>query len=204
MTGGKPQVTGAGLWSETGAVELARSLDDWLSVGEDGTVTVYSGKVELGTGVRTALAQIVAEELDVPFESVHLVMGDTGRTPNEGYTAGSKTIQFGGNALRLAAAQARQILVELAAKRFGVSPDQVAVDGGLLWPKSRPEQRTTIAELSGGRRFERNIELTTLVKRPEEYRIVGSPLRRVEIPGKLFGTGSFIQDMKLPGMLHGR
>src|SRR5262249_40108722 len=96
-------------------------LDDWLAIEPDGTVTALSGKGELGTGTRTALAQIVAEELDVPLSHVRMVMGDTERTPNEGYTAGSMTVQMGGAALRRAAAEARMALLELAAERLEVS-----------------------------------------------------------------------------------
>lgn len=100
--------------------ELTNWLDDWLAINPDGTVTAFSGKVELGTGVRTALAQIVAEELELPLERVHMVMGDTEQTPDEGYTAGSMTISSSGTALRNAAAQARRHLLEMAAERFHV------------------------------------------------------------------------------------
>ena len=98
------------------------NLDDWIAIEPDGTVVAYSGKVETGTGVRTALAQIVAEELDVPLERVRLVMGDTGRAPDEGYTAGSMTVRMGGGQLRKAAAEARLALLERAAERLGVPP----------------------------------------------------------------------------------
>ena len=101
---------------------LTDRLDDWLAIEPDGTVTAFSGKVELGTGVRTALAQIVAEELDVPFERVRMVMGDTARTPNEGYTAGSMTIHTSGAALRQAAAEAHRALLAMAAERLDAAP----------------------------------------------------------------------------------
>src|SRR5512144_221796 len=94
-------------WTEGGVLAQADQVDDWLAIQPDGTITVFSGKVELGTGVKTALAQIVAEELDVPVERINMVMGDTALTPDEGYTAGSTTIQFGGYALRQASAEAR-------------------------------------------------------------------------------------------------
>src|SRR5512138_3005868 len=113
--------SGSGRAEAFGGV-LTKRLDDWLAFEPDGTVVAFSGKVELGTGVRTALAQIVAEELDVPLERVRMVMGDTARTPNEGITAGSMTIQGSGTALRNAAAEARQTLLEMAAERFDASP----------------------------------------------------------------------------------
>src|SRR5512133_3503150 len=97
--------------------EVSNWLDDWLAIKADGTINAFSGKVELGTGVRTALTQIVAEELDVPLERVHMIMGDTARTPDEGYTAGSMTISGSGTALRRAAAEARHTMLEMAAER---------------------------------------------------------------------------------------
>src|SRR6476661_1454277 len=109
----------------------SRQLDDWLAIEPDGTVTVYSGKVELGTGVRTALAQIVAEELDVALERIRMVMGDTARTPSEGYTAGSMTVKSSGMTLRRAAATARQLLLEMAAAELGMSPDELTIRDGV-------------------------------------------------------------------------
>ncbi len=103
----------------------ARQLDSWLSIDRNGDVTIFSGKVELGTGVRTALGQIAAEELDLPFERVALIQGDTARTPDEGYTAGSQTIQAGGVNVRKAAATARQVLINLAATQLDVPSDQL-------------------------------------------------------------------------------
>ena len=110
--------------------EVSNWLDDWLAIEKDGTITAFSGKVELGTGVRTALAQIVAEELDVPLERVHMVMGDTARTPDEGYTAGSMTISSSGTALRNAAAEARHAMLEMAAEQFDVTSDELIVREG--------------------------------------------------------------------------
>src|SRR5512143_4141998 len=98
-------------WTEGGVLAQANQVDDWIAIESDGAVTVFSGKVELGTGVKTALAQIVAEELDVSFERIKMVMGDTALTPDEGYTAGSTTIQFGGFALRQASAEAHLALL---------------------------------------------------------------------------------------------
>src|SRR5258706_9736943 len=98
--------------------EVSDWLDDWIVIEPDGMISAFSGKVELGTGVRTALAQIVAEELDVPVEQVHMVMGDTFRTPNEGYTAGSNTIRGSGTAMRRAAAEARHAMLKMAAERL--------------------------------------------------------------------------------------
>ncbi len=195
---------GANSWSETGALEQANQIDDWLAIEADGTVRAYSGKVELGTGVRTALAQIVAEELDVPFERVQMVMGDTGRTPDEGYTAGSKTIQYGGVSLRRASAEARQVLLEMASDRLDAALDELAVRDGVISVRQHPNRTVTYVELMGGKRFHREITGKAPLKRPEDYHIVGQPIPRVDLAPKFTGAPSFVQDLRLPGMVHGR
>lgn len=184
--------------------QLTNWLDDWLAIDPDGTVTAFSGKVELGTGVRTALAQIVAEELEVPLERVHMVMGDTERTPDEGYTAGSMTISTSGTALRNAAAEARRVLLEMAAKRLDAGLDELTVQDGLISLIRHPERKISYAELMGGKAF--NLEVTGNVplKDSKTYTIVGTSTPREDIPRKVAGQPSFIQDLRVPGMLHGR
>jgi CO/xanthine dehydrogenase Mo-binding subunit len=179
-------------------------LDDWLAINPDGTVTAFSGKVELGTGVRTALAQIVAEELEVHLERVHMVMGDTERTPDEGYTAGSMTISTSGTALRNAAAQARRLLLELAAKRLDASLEELTVQYGLISLIRHPERKITYAELMGGKAFNREVTGAVPLKDSKTYTIVGTSTPREDIPRKVAGQPSFIQDLRVPGMLHGR
>jgi nicotinate dehydrogenase subunit B len=184
--------------------QLTDRLDDWLAIEPDGTVTAFSGKVELGTGVRTALAQIVAEELDLPFERVRMVMGDTARTPNEGYTAGSMTIHTSGAALRQAAAEARRALLDMAAERLDAAPDELVVRDGTVAVRHDPERKTTYAELMGGKRFNRQVTGSAPVKRPEDYTIVGASVPRADILSKVTGQASFIHDVQVPGMLHAR
>ncbi|MDR3576998.1 MAG: molybdopterin-dependent oxidoreductase [Anaerolineaceae bacterium] len=183
---------------------LSDRLDDWLAIEADGSVTAFSGKVELGTGTRTALAQIVAEELDVPFERVQMVMGDTARTPDEGYTAGSMTISSSGGALRKAAAEARQALLELASERLDAAPDELSVQNGVIFVTQRPERRTSYAELMGGRKFNRQVSGSAPLKNPQNYSIVGRSVARVDFPAKFTGQRSFVQDVEVPGMLHAR
>jgi len=183
---------------------LTDRLDDWLAIEPDGTVTAFSGKVELGTGVRTALAQIVAEELDVPFERVRMVMGDTARTPNEGYTAGSMTVHTSGAALRQAAAEARCVLLGMAAERLDAELDELVVREGTVAVSHDPERKTTYAELMGGKPFNRQVTGSASVKRPEEYHIVGASVPRADILPKVTGQASFIHDVQVPGMLHAR
>jgi nicotinate dehydrogenase subunit B len=179
-------------------------LDDWLAIAADGSVTAFSGKVELGTGTRTALAQIVAEELDLPLERVHLVMGDTGTTPNEGYTAGSMTISSSGSSLRQAAAEARRALLELASSLLDAAPDELAVSDGVISVVHDPTRRTTFAELMGGKAFNRQVPDDAPQKSPQEYRLVGTSAARLDLLSKVSGASSFIQDVRLPGMLHAR
>lgn len=179
-------------------------LDDWLAIEPDGTIVVFSGKVELGTGVRTALAQIVAEEMDVPLASIRMVMGDTERTPDEGYTAGSKTILFGGVALRNAAAEARQVLLDLAADHLEAARVDLITHDGVIEVSGTPSRSVTYAALMGGQRFNRPVRGTAPLKQPDEYHIVGSSAPRLDLPSKFTGAASFVHDVRLPGMLHGR
>ena len=184
--------------------ELTSWLDDWLRIEPDGSITAFSGKVELGTGVRTALAQIVAEELDVPFERVHMVMGDTARTPDEGYTAGSMTINSSGGALRQAAAEARHALLELAAERLDANIAELVVNQGVISVLRDSERAVSYAELMGGKLFDRDVTDSAPLKSPSDYRLVGTSVPRVDIPQKFTGQQSFIQDLQVPGMLHAR
>ena len=191
-------------WSETGSIKKANQVDDWLAINPDGTVTVRSGKIDSGTGVRTALAQIVAEELDVPVERITMVMGDTGRTPDEGITAGSTTIRFGGYALRQASAEARQVLLEKASDQLDAAVDELVVRDGVISVSHHPAQTITYAELMGGKPFNRAISLHAPVKRPADYRVVGKPVARIDLPAKFTGAASFVHDVRVPGMLHAR
>ncbi len=187
------------VWGESSA-----QLDDWLAIEPDGAVVAFSGKVEVGTGTRTALAQIVAEELDVPVERVRVVMGDTERTPDEGYTAGSMTIQMGGTQLRNAAAEARLALLDRAAERLGTPVEELEVHDGVIAVRGQPERQVSYGELQGGRPFGRSVSGTAPTKRPQEYQVVGTDARRVDLPGKFTGRPSFVHDLRLPGMVHGR
>ena len=182
---------------------LYSSVDSWLAVGQDGGVTLFTGKVELGTGVETALSQIVAEELDVPVARITVVQGDTARTPDQGYTVGSKTIDRGGPQLRQAAAEARLALLELAASALGVPADQLTVKDGAVSVHGDASRSVSYGDLIGGRRFQRTIG-TARPKRPADYTVVGTSTPRVEVPAKVTGVHAYVQNVRLPGMLHGR
>src|SRR3989441_2875569 len=183
---------------------LYSSVDSWLAVGQDGGVTLFTGKVELGTGVETALSQIVAEELDVPVARLTVVQGDTARTPDQGYTVGSKTIDLGGPQLRQAGAEARLALLELAAARLGVPVEQLVVKDGVVSAREEPSKRVTYAELIGGQRLNRAVTKTAKPKSPAGDTGVGTAAPRGDIPGKVTGTHTDGHDFRPPGMLPGR
>ncbi len=186
---------------QTGA-PVARPIDAWLAIDAEGQVTVFCGKVELGTGIETAMAQLVAEELDVAFNNVHLLMGDTARSVNQGPTVGSKTLQQGGPQLRQAAAEARLTLLAMAAEKLAVAVAQLRVTDGIVVAPNGTQ--LSYAQLLGGKRFARTVGTTALLKSPAEFKIVGREQARVDIPGKVTGSHNYLHDFRLAGMLHGR
>jgi nicotinate dehydrogenase subunit B len=190
--------------AEGASSAAADQVDAWLAVSRDNRVTILSGRVELGTGVQTALAQIAAEELDVSIDRISMVMGDTQRTPDEGYTAGSKTIQVGGVAVRQAAAQARQVLLGLAAKRFRVGAEQLLVRDGIVSTSGSTSQQVSFGDLIGDQRFNMLVGKNVHTKSPDEYTIVGQSIPRFDLPNKIAGKPSYVQDQRVPNMLHGR
>jgi CO/xanthine dehydrogenase Mo-binding subunit len=179
-------------------------VDAWLAVDRDGEVTVLFGKVELGTGVETAMGQLVADELSVAFDRVHIAAADTALTPNQGYTAGSQTLSSGATPVRAACAVAREELVDLAATHFGVPREQLAVHDGEVFVAADPTRRVGYGPLLDGHRFERTIPAHPLLRPPSSYRIVGTPVARVDLPTKVTGRYRYAQNVRLPGMLHGR
>jgi CO/xanthine dehydrogenase Mo-binding subunit len=179
-------------------------VDAWLAIGKDGTITVYSGKVDLGTGTRTALSQMVAEELDVPFSRIDMVMGDTATTIDQGQTAGSLTIPVGGGELRRAAATARKALVAKAAQQLGASASDLVVQDGVVMAKSGAGKRVSYTELVGDGRLDMKVDPKVALKDPKEHKLVGKSIPHVDIPGKLTGEHTYIHDFRVPGMLHAR
>src|SRR5215813_5721249 len=178
-------------------------VDSFLAIDARGTVTVYSGKVDLGTGTDTALRQIAAEELDVALGKVNLITGDTTLTPDQGKTWGSLTIQVGGTQIRNAAATARGALLDEAAKRLNVKREDLKVADGVV---SAGNKRVTYAQLIGGKSFALKLDHTkpAQAKDPATHTVVGRPVPRVDIPDKITGRFTYMQDFRVPGMLHGR
>jgi CO/xanthine dehydrogenase Mo-binding subunit len=190
----------AAAWTEK-AVATDR-VESFLALESDGRVTVYIGKVDLGTGVRTGFMQIVAEELDVPLGRIRVIEGDTALTPDQGPTYGSLSIQNGGVQLRAAAATARRALLARAADRFGAPATALRVeDGAIIAPDGR---RATFAELIGAGRLEMAVDANAPIKPPQARRVVGRAVARVDIPDKVFGRFEYVHDFRLPNMLHGR
>lgn len=177
-------------------------IDDWIGIGTDGRVTLRTGKVEIGTGLMTALAQIAAEELDVDVAQLDVVSGHTDRSPNEGYTAGSRSISEGGAAVRRAAAEARAVLLELAADHLAVPAAHLTVTSGVV--QSVTGNQISYAQLLGGRLFGRRVTGQAPLKPVQEYRVVGTPVARIDIPHKVWAKPSFVTDVRLPNMLHAR
>ena len=163
-----------------------------------------TGKVELGTGVSTALRQIVAEELDFPFEKIEWIQGDTANTVDQAPTFGSQTIKRGGGQLRQAAAEAKATLLSLASARLGVPTEQLTVAQGVISDPGNPKKKVSYANLIGGQRFNRDITGKLTPKSTTAYNIVGKPVRRVDVPFKVTGAHTYMQDLRIPGMLHGR
>ena len=185
-----------------GSLQTNRLLSAWLAINADGTATVYTGKVELGQGILTALAQIAAEELDLPLARIKIISGDTGRTPNEGQTAGSQSVENSGTALRLAGAEVRSILLDLAAKKLGVAADSLKVaDGTITAPDAR---KVSYGELASEANLKREATGKVAPKPAAQHRLVGKSLPRVDLPAKVTGGAAFVQDLRLPGMVHGR
>ena len=178
-------------------------VDSFLGIDEKGLVTVYSGKVELGTGIRTGFTQIVADELDVPMANVYVIQGDTALTPDQGPTYGSLSTEIGGVQIRQAAATARMALLDEAARRLGAAKEDLIVTNGAIGAKSGGDM-ITYAQLIDGKNFSLKVDPAAPTKNPDDYKIVGKPIGRLDIPGKLTGQFTYMQDFRVPGMLHGR
>ncbi|HXF78514.1 MAG TPA: molybdopterin cofactor-binding domain-containing protein, partial [Usitatibacter sp.] len=177
-------------------------LDSWIRIGADGSITVFTGKCELGQGVRTALQQIAAEQLKVAFERITMVTSDTALTPNEGYTSGSNSLKDSGTAILNAAAQVRELLVDEAARRWGVAATELeARDGAVQGAGGRS---AGYGELVAGQVLHVEAKPLSVVVPPSQHRVMGKPQPRVDIPGKVTGAEAYVHDLRLPGMVHAR
>ncbi len=182
--------------------ELPEDFNAFVRIGEDGKVTCFTGKVELGQGPTTALAQVVADELDVPLDSVQMVLGDTDLCPYDGGTFGSMTIRFFVPPLRAAAAEARAVLASLASEKLGAPVDELVLENGVWYRKSDRTARVSYAELTKGKQIARHVKAE--VKTPAEFKVIGTPQLRRDAREKVTGEAKYAADIRLPGMLHAK
>src|SRR5882762_6811248 len=200
---------------ESFATPSPSRLDAWLRIGKEGIVHVFTGKPEIGMGVETAYAQIVAEELDVSVDHVDFVLGDTARTANQGGVGGSTSIMMGAKPLRNAAANARYLLTQLASRRLGAPPEQLQVKDGIVSVIGDASKKISYADLAGagdlnaalkvsGEGFALNVEGAGKPKDPSTYTIVGKSAPRMDLPPKILGKYKYVTDVRVEGMLHGR
>jgi CO/xanthine dehydrogenase Mo-binding subunit len=191
-------------------------LDSFLAINADGSVNVYFGKIDGGQGVDVAIAQMVAEELDVPLKAVKVIMGDTSVTLNQGGASGSNGVMRGGMQMRYAAAEARRVLLDMAAQKLGVATDKLAVNDGVVSVTGDAAKKASYADLIGGHFFNVKLEWNGKIgndleahgkakpKTPDQYKIVGKSFPRSDIADKLYGEYEYVTDVRLPGMVHGR
>ncbi len=177
-------------------------LSRWLRVSRDGFVELSPGKVELGQGIVTALAQIAADELDISLHRIRMVQVSTGSSPNEGTTSSSLSVEQSGSAVRYAAAQARSLYLEAAAQRLGVAPESLSVEDGTI--AGPGNLRTSYWELADDNLLARDATPGVAAKAPAARRLAGTPAARLDLPDKVFGRPRFIHQLALPDMLHGR
>src|SRR6476661_4563584 len=180
----------------------AVKFETFIKISADGSVAAYNGHVDLGTGIRTALGQIVAEELDVSFARVVVVLGDTSQVPNQGATIASETIQITAVPLRRAAAQARHFLIARAAERLALPVEDLSIEDGLI--RGRDNRSVSYGELIADETIRLELAEDVPVKAVDAYSIVGQSVPRVDIPAKATGEPVYVHDVRLPGMLHGR
>src|SRR5690348_11277083 len=178
------------------SLEKSPMLDAWIRIDADGKITIFTGKAELGQGIKTALIQVAAEELVVPPKSIHLVTADTGLTPNEGYTAGSHSMQDSGTAIRHAAAQARSLLIATAAVRLGLPRERLkAQDGAVVAHDGR---RLGFGVLVKEKLLHVVADGRANLTDAAHYRVIGTRVQRVDIPAKVTGGPAFVHDLRVP------
>jgi CO/xanthine dehydrogenase Mo-binding subunit len=193
-----------------------KRLDTWLAINREGEVTVYWGKMDMGQGVDTAVCQMVAEELDVAVDRVNAEFGDTYLSADQGGASGSSGCSSSGTTLREAAAEARMVLLELASARLNVPASDLTVTDGMIHARSNPSIAVSYGELIGDKLFNvmlewngeygNDLELKSRagIKDPSDYKVVGTPVRRKDIAGKIIPKTEFAVHVRVPGMLHGR
>ena len=184
----------------------ATALDAWIAITADSRVLAYTGKCELGQGLYTAQVQLVAEELDVPLSRVGLTMCDTSATPDQGTTSGAQShpANFNQANLALACATAREALVRLGAERLAVPAANLATGEGAVFVKTDPSRRVSYGDLVGGRKFMLNLDPEARRKNPADWKVLGTPVPRLDLPAMVTAQLEYVHNVRVPGMLHGR
>ena len=179
-------------------------INAYLRIGEDGRVTVFSGKIEMGQGIMTSLAQMAAEDLGVGLDAIEMVMGDTDRCPWDMGTFGSLTTRMFGPALRAAAAEARQVLLQLASEQLGVPKDRLVVEKGVVSVKGEPARKVSYGALAKGQAITRTVDEKAVLRAVPEFTVMGRSPQRLDALDKVTGAGKYAADIRLPGLLHAR
>jgi CO/xanthine dehydrogenase Mo-binding subunit len=202
---GRPGAAGAGPAADAATRSLdLKQLDTWLAIHADNTATVYIGFAEQGQGASTALLQVAGEELDLDLSQMKTVALDTTVTPNQGGTYSSAAINRGSPQIRGAAAEARRALLQLASTRLGAPVERLAVARGVVSVAGEPQRSVRYGDLLGGKQFDLTVSGSAPVKAARDYRLVGTPAPRNDIPDKVRGSYVYMQHVRIPGMLHGR
>jgi nicotinate dehydrogenase subunit B len=183
---------------------LPDDVNAFLRIAEDGRVSCFTGKIEMGQGVITSLAQMLADELEVPLDTVDMVMGDTALCPWDMGTFGSRTTRFFGPPLRAAAAEARAVLMELAAEYLKTSPSELRVEAGVVFHQSQNQKKVTYAQLTQGKSITRRLRKEAVLEKPSDFTIVGTPVLRRDAEDKVTGKAKFAGDLRESGMLYAR
>jgi nicotinate dehydrogenase subunit B len=182
----------------------AQDLNAYLRIAEDGKITVFSGKIEQGQGNTTALAQMAAEELCVPFQSIQMIMGDTDLCPWDMGTFGSMSIRIYGVALRSAAAEAKAVLLEMASERLQIPKNRLKIEDGIIYPSGSPTNQVTFGQLAKGQKITRKLEQKAVPKSAADFVVIGKSPVRVDARAKVTGEAKFSSDLRFPDMLYAK
>jgi len=184
--------------------ELPSDFNAFLRIDEDGKIICFTGKIEMGQGIITSLAQMLADELDAALDSVQMIMGDTDLCPWDMGTFGSMSTRIFGPALRAAAAEAKNVLLELASEKLKIPADKLSVENGVIYQNSNRKNKISYAELTKGKKIERHLKDKPKIKSPSEFRIMNKSITRVDAVEKVTGKAKYAGDMRFPGMLYAK
>jgi len=183
---------------------LPTDFNAFLKIGEDGRITCFTGKIEMGQGIITSLAQMLADELDVTLDDVDMVMGDTDLCPWDMGTFGSMSTRFFGPPLRKAGAEGRMVLLQLASEELKVPVKNLATNNGIVFDKKNKNKKVTYAQLAKGKRITKKLTETITIKKPSEFKIMGKSNLRRDGTEKVTGKAKYSADIQLPGMLYAK